>query len=497
MLQRKKRVLFVIGAILLVGMLGTSLSSFFVSRASIRTQLTDNTLPLVGDTIYSEIQRDLLRPVFISSLMASNTFVHDWVNNGERDVGTMSRYLDKIRAEYGTSTVFFVSESTQNYYHPTGLLQRLSTADENDAWYYRLRDMQTAFEINVDLDAANRNELAVFVNYKVLGLAGEFIGAIGVGLDITSVTQLVNNYNQTFNRVVYFVDKSGEIQLDDSPHGGLTDVHQVQGLSKLMSTVLSSEEQQVLQYSSGAGEVFLNTRYIEELDWYLMVEQREHKMLAPITKTLLFNLAISLVIAAVILALAHRVLFSYQKDLEDSAHLDKLTGAYNRHAFETLTIDAIEHGERTDSAVSLMFIDIDHFKMINDLHGHIAGDQAIQHLVATIKDSMRASDSVCRWGGEEFCVLLRNCNQPEALEVAQAVRQAIADSPLWFGQTEIVMTASIGVAQKQLGEKLSACLQRMDDALYAAKNSGRNRVCLASETVSSTDESSACLHVTV
>lgn len=497
MLQRKKRVLLVIGLILIIGMLGTSLTSFFVSRASIRTQLTDSTLPLVGDTIYSEIQRDLLRPVFISSLMASNTFVHDWVENGESDVGTMSRYLDKIQAEYGTSTVFFVSENSKNYYHPTGLLHQLNATDEKDDWYFRVRDMHTAFEINVDLDAANLNELAVFVNYRVLGEAGEFLGAIGMGLSISSVTQLIASYNQTFNRVVYFVNKRGEIQLDDAPHGGLTSLHQVQGLAEIAPSILASGDQQALQYNSGSGEVFLNSRYIEELDWYLMVEQRERQVLAPITKTLLFNLAISLAIAIVILALAHRVLFSYQKDLEDSAHLDKLTGAYNRHAFEALTIDAIEHGERAKSAVSMMFVDIDHFKLVNDRHGHLAGDQAIQHVVAMIKTNLRATDSVCRWGGEEFCVLLRGCTQTEGLEVAETVRQAIADELFLFEKTQIPMTASIGVAQKQSNETLSVCFQRMDDALYEAKNNGRNRVCVARDSVSNTDQSSACSHVTV
>jgi diguanylate cyclase (GGDEF)-like protein len=296
---------------------------------------------------------------------------------------------------------------------------------------------------------------------------------------------------------VYFVNKLGEIQLDDAPHGGLTALHQVEGLAEIAPTMLASEEQQALQYKSGAGEVFLNSRYIEELDWYLMVEQRERHVLAPITKTLLFNLAISLAIATVILALAHRVLFSYQKDLENSAHLDKLTGAYNRHAFEGLTLDAIEHSERVGSAVSMMFIDIDHFKMINDRHGHLAGDQAIEHVVAMIKTNLRASDSVCRWGGEEFCVLLRGCTQAEGAEVAQAVRRAIEQSVFWFGQTEITMTASIGVAQKTPTEKLSACFQRMDDALYEAKNGGRNRVCVASVRLPSSDESSACVHVTV
>lgn len=496
MIRRKKRVLFAIAAILLVGMLVTSFASFLVSRASIRTQLTDSTLPLVGDTIYSEIQRDLLQPIFISSVMASNTFVHDWVETGEQDVGSMSRYLRKIQQDYGAFTVFFVSEKSKNYYHPTGLLQRVDRADSSDAWYFRLRELAEEFEINVDEDAANKDRLAVFVNYRVVSSSGEYIGAIGVGLAIDSVVRLIESYNAAFNRVVYFVSREGRTQLGASPHGGVTDVHLVPGLGDIALDILSSKEQRVFRYDVGEGEVFLSSRFIEELDWYLMVEQREQQMLEPITQTLIFNLLLSLAIAMVVLGLAHRVLFSYQKDLENSAFLDNLTGAYNRHAFESIAELELEQGERSGQATSFLFIDIDHFKRVNDQHGHLVGDKVIRHVVDTLKSNLRASDSVCRWGGEEFCVLLRTCGESEALEVAQAVRAAVAESALSAGAAEIAVTVSVGVGQKQSTESMSACLQRVDEALYRAKNNGRNRVQLALHAAQSADEV-ACVHVSV
>lgn len=496
MIQRKKRVLFAIAVILLAGMLVTSVASFLVSRASIRTQLTDSTLPLIGDTIYSEIQRDLLRPVFISSVMASNTFVHDWVASGEQNVDSMSRYLEKIRQDYGAFTVFFISESSRNYYHPTGILQRVDQADPSDAWYFRVRDITQDFEINVDADAANEDKLAVFVNYRVLDGSGQFLGAIGVGLAIDTVKLLLENYNAAFNRVVYFVSRDGRTQLGAMPHGGVSDIHQVPGLQNIAADILSATEQRAFSYQGGEGEVFLNSRYIDELDWYLMVEQRERQMLQPITRTLIFNLLLSLVIAAAVLALAHRVLFSYQRDLEKSAHLDNLTGAYNRHAFESIAELELEQAERSGQATSFLFIDIDHFKQVNDQHGHLVGDRVIRHVVDTLKNNLRASDSVCRWGGEEFCVLLRTCAEAEAQEVAQAVRAAVADSAFAATAGDIAVTVSVGIGQKRAEEKLSTCLQRVDDALYTAKNNGRNRVQVALQAAQSHDEV-ACVHVSV
>ena len=92
-MQRKNRLILIISLLLVVGFVITSLGSYYVSRTSLRSQITENQLPLTSDNIYSEIQRDLLRPVFISSLMASNTFLRDWVMHGEKDVGEITRYL--------------------------------------------------------------------------------------------------------------------------------------------------------------------------------------------------------------------------------------------------------------------------------------------------------------------------------------------------------------------------------------------------------------------
>ena len=140
-MQRKNRLILIISFLLVAGFAITSLGRSYVSRTSLRFQITQNQLPLTSDNIYSEIQRDLLRPVFISSLMAADTFLRDWVIHGETDTTEITRYLKEIQDKYHTFTSFFVSERTRIYYHANGILKKVSPDEPRDAWYFRVRKM--------------------------------------------------------------------------------------------------------------------------------------------------------------------------------------------------------------------------------------------------------------------------------------------------------------------------------------------------------------------
>jgi len=116
MFKVKRRLTRLISIFLITGFLFTSLASCFISISSLKHQVTHAELPLTSDNIYSEIQQDLLRPIFISSLMASDTFLRDWVLSGEKNHDTIIRYLNEIQGKLKTFTAFFVSEKSRNYY---------------------------------------------------------------------------------------------------------------------------------------------------------------------------------------------------------------------------------------------------------------------------------------------------------------------------------------------------------------------------------------------
>ena len=127
------------------------------------------------------------------------------------------------------------------------------------------------------------------------------------------------------------------------------------------------------------------------------------------------------------------------------------------------------------SPFSVLLFDIDHFKIINDTHGHLVGDQVLKALCGTIAERLRGSDEIARWGGEEFAVILPTANQVQAVALAERLRQRIAETNF----DGIRISVSIGVAEYQRGESLEALLERVDHALYAAKQGGRNRVVVA------------------
>ncbi|MFH2093842.1 MAG: GGDEF domain-containing protein, partial [Pseudomonadota bacterium] len=153
-MSRKAKLLAGVGLLLATGFLFTSLTSYFVSRTSLRAEISSRGLPLTSDNIYSEIQRDLLRPVFISSLMATDTFLRDWLIHGETNPEKIIKYLNEIRLKYNMFTSFLVSEKTKNYYHFDGVLKTISQDQERDNWYFRVKDMKEDYEINVDPDIA-------------------------------------------------------------------------------------------------------------------------------------------------------------------------------------------------------------------------------------------------------------------------------------------------------------------------------------------------------
>lgn len=165
-----------------------------------------------------------------------------------------------------------------------------------------------------------------------------------------------------------------------------------------------------------------------------------------------------------------------EDQLEYQAKHDRLTGAYNRYFFDTLLEKELSRANRKDDPVSLVIFDIDHFKKINDRHGHMVGDLVLKNLAELIQKRLRGADTLTRWGGEEFAILLPDTTGRGALIVAEDLRTTIARSALAPG---IEITVSMGVAEYKPNETSTAWFIRVDNALYQAKKSGRNCVILA------------------
>jgi diguanylate cyclase (GGDEF)-like protein len=166
-------------------------------------------------------------------------------------------------------------------------------------------------------------------------------------------------------------------------------------------------------------------------------------------------------------------------ELRDLATRDGLTGVHSRRAFKEEAARLVAFCRRHDQPLGCVSIDLDHFKSVNDTHGHAAGDRVLQSAVSTMASVLRQSDLIGRLGGEEFSVMLPGTARTGAMEAAERIRVAIAEKPVVIGRIAIPVTTSLGVAALRDGWGVDDLLRAADEALYDAKRSGRNRIAAA------------------
>jgi diguanylate cyclase len=210
--------------------------------------------------------------------------------------------------------------------------------------------------------------------------------------------------------------------------------------------------------------------------------------LAPCTSGLNFQAAAPSVVASLpenvvreagmfeLLAAEYRIA-ELEKALEEAraaAITDPLTGALNRRGFDQAAQREMSRAQRNGSRLALVHIDIDDFKQLNDTHGHQAGDRALVHLVELLHASMRPSDVLCRFGGEEFVMLLPDTSADDAAVVVARFLAEYSARPI-LG-TDRCSTFSAGVVAQQTGESMAQAIERADAATYAAKHAGKNRI---------------------
>jgi len=165
-----------------------------------------------------------------------------------------------------------------------------------------------------------------------------------------------------------------------------------------------------------------------------------------------------------------------EKNLQTITVTDELTGLFNRRFLNAALIKEIAAARRGKTSLSLLMMDVDHFKNFNDTYGHLEGDQALVTLGKVMMQILREEDIACRYGGEEFVAILRNADKSAALDVAERIRSHFQQMALTSGKT-VRLTVSIGATELQPQDSPDQFLFRADQALYHAKKTGRNRVC--------------------
>ncbi|MBX2879458.1 MAG: GGDEF domain-containing protein [Granulosicoccus sp.] len=222
------------------------------------------------------------------------------------------------------------------------------------------------------------------------------------------------------------------------------------------------------------------------LSFYIMLPERNAwvanallvLIVGPVSLTVLdtaicARVMLTLLTVSVVTAAFVRIVSAQQKRMVKLVGTDPLTGVLNRTSLFRVLEDARLQAATTGIPVTLLALDLDNFKSINDTYGHHAGDEVLSALGSLLQKNSRITDTVFRMGGEEFLILLKGSNRANSLQVAEKIRQNIQAYPF---VDKISVTASLGIAQLRSSESLVDWCKRADDKLYAAKRAGRNRI---------------------
>ena len=471
------RLLGWITLILVGGFLTTSIAAFLASRDAIEHSISEQALPLTGDIINSGLQKDILYPVFISSMMAQDPRMRDWLSGGEKNEEAILAYLVNIKLKYSTVGSFIGSDASRKLYHTYGPPESLIEGRPIDAWYFRIKKADgVKYETNVDVETQYSGMPTLFINHRVVDARGSFVGVAGVSVTLDTLNQVLASYQARYGAKIYFVNEAGKVVLS----GGTLRVEQDQlatrsGMQEIAAAILNRRTVPTsLSYRSGKSDVLVNSRYVPELNWYLVVEQNVSGNISPLTRIFAINVGISFAVMLMVLIVTLFTVNRFQRHLQKIATTDALTGLLNRQALTVLFRQTTLVSKRTGKPLSAILFDIDYFKSVNDAFGHMIGDEVIKQVAQITLDVVRESDVVTRWGGEEYLVLLSDCTLGQAITVAESLRRRVADHDFKLDSGSITITISLGVAQYHHSETENAFFTRADDALYGAKHGGRN-----------------------
>lgn len=472
----------IVGVLLIAGFLVTNFLSYNSAKSTVRENIINTSLPLTRDNIYSEIQRDIMLPVYVSSLMAHDTFLRDWVMNGEKDISIIQRYLSEIKDKYKLFIAFYVSEKSKSYYYDKGKLKILSKDDSHDRWYDDFLSQHVPYELVIDQNQAADNLLTLFINHRVYDYDDNLIGVTGVGLDLERISNLLSEYRVKYDRDIYLVDRNGIIKAHhDQKLVDVANIHLQPGISNISEDILTvAQHAENFEYDIGSEHILLTKRYIPELRWFLIVEQNQNKAIESIWLNFIQSSLLGILVSIVVIIIVISSINYYNSRLEKLAITDELTGTYNRREFSRLFEKAVQNYKKTGQKFSIILIDIDKFKHINDKKGHSEGDKVIKAVTRICQENIRGNDLVARWGGDEFILLIYG-DEITTNSIAERISKQIRSSEELADISNEMpfVTISMGIAEYIIMDSEESITIRADKALYDAKERGRNCIVTA------------------
>jgi diguanylate cyclase (GGDEF)-like protein len=448
-------------------------------------QHLENILSLAGIDISNHIESSITKPVMVSKTMANDEFLKGWLihepeNTGNNQyLGQLYSYLNTYQTKYDYTTVFCISEQTGNYYYQDGLNKTISKEDEHDVWYYNFTESGHEYDLEVDTNEANNNNITLFVNFRVEGDDGRLLGVIGVGVQINLIEDMIHSYEKDYDLSAYIIN----VGASENSFSGNTDIFisedELAGRIGIEEKIrMNKPDKPEMQWFTSDGQrKCLITKYDKTLGWYLVLEKDTNSISRAFQQRIITNIAFMIISLAACIMATTAVFINYNQRIVKIENTDELTGLPNRKLFYKRYPDFVrKHRERK---MTLFMLDIDHFKDINDTYGHMFGNAILSMVGEELQKAINGYGIVARWGGDEFLGILA-VGPEEAEQILGKFMTALKNEEK---PDHYRVTVSVGMGEVSGKLNKDQMIQKVDEALYCSKEGGRDRISVTNDII--------------
>lgn len=422
----------------------------------------------IANSIYIALDDTVFNSAQLVTLVGHDPYlIQNFFNNEATETPQIEEYLQNIYTVYNDA-LYIGSFETHNYYSKEGKIKTFDQNDPNDQWFFDLSTSKSGSSGYQPIIQTIQGTINLTNLQYIQDASGNRKGFVLNSIDYTGSLSKIKDSVKALKASVYVMNSDGtnvNLLLETLNDQGLPlKSHEGSQLPKQFSHTTSDFIQIVEDKTS------ITYKYIHELDSYLVITQ---DLNTPIFYTFLVTLLIVIFILACILLITLKLLDYSNNKIYHEASLDHLTQIYNRSIFNAKLSEALELCAHYNIISSLIFIDIDDFKKVNDEMGHPVGDEIIQRVALLLDENKRKNDILFRWGGDEFGIIARS-NLENTLQLAQRI-QTNAQRIHWKDSTPISL--SIGVTEILQQDTKKLVFHRVDEALYEAKTKGKNQIC--------------------
>ena len=461
-LHRSILILFAVVVISIVTLVHFSISKIVAEQSRAHQKSISPALTLIVE--------QLLKPLHISQTLGKSKELQSLMASEQIDKDQVFDVLQRLSEEFDMY-FFIASETTRMQYNSD--LTSLELLEEEVNWYFKYKDRpETAVA-----DIGKWEDVHFYIDLKIFNDDSKFLGFFGTGKSLASFLTVFAEYKQEHGYDFIFVDQDDNITLSsdaellaaNSTFKNLSDLPWYQRLDQKS---LPNGSLNNLLIRKNNEDFLIAEVSVDPFDWTLYLLTPLQARQTEISRTFIISIVSLLVVIFLLFVLIYNLLYYFKRDMQKNIQIDPLTRLPNRNKVELRYEEILHQG----SALSLILIDIDHFKAVNDTHGHNAGDNVLRQVADLFQSELREDDIVGRWGGEEFIILLPDTTPNQAFDVAQKLRGRLENLTASTGSMSVKVTASFGVSYTQHAKPLVEVLAKADDALYQAKRDGRNLV---------------------